>query len=282
MTQDQLIDGVAAWYDAHPINEQQIVDKLQRDGHDLENLTEEILLNYDQDHYGGIEANDALAQVAGIDDSCHVLDLGSGMGGPARYQSHRTGCRVTGLDLTASRVAGARHLTELAGLADRVSYEVGNALDMPFEDATFDVIMSQEAFCHIPGKTRLVEECARVARPGGRFVFTDILVKASCTDAQKARLHQGMSMNELNSEQDYRSDLERSGFEIVDVYDLSRDWCDVLAKRLMMYRSLKDQTVEKFGEAHFRKWDEAYAFFVGLYQTGELGGARFCARRKAI
>ncbi len=61
---------------------------------------------------------------------------------------------------------------------------------------------------------------------------------------------------------------------------MSDEWRVILIDRLAMYRSLKDQTIERFGSTHFTKWDNAYSFFVGLYETGELGGGRFLARRK--
>ena len=66
----------------------------------------------------------------------HMLDIGSGIGGPARYFAERFGCRVTGIDLTPSSATSARHLTRLLDLEDRITLEVGDALAMPFADAT--------------------------------------------------------------------------------------------------------------------------------------------------
>src|SRR4051794_33908297 len=105
------IDQVRAYYDGHPINEQQILEHLQRRGIPLDRVTEDELKEHDQDHYGGIAAVDALAEAAGIAAGTHVLDVCSGMGGPARYLAHRLGCRVTGLDLTRSRYESAGRLT---------------------------------------------------------------------------------------------------------------------------------------------------------------------------
>ena len=78
-------DRAVRFYDSHPINEQQILHDLERDGVALDGLTEDVLQNYDQDHFGGLEAVDVLAAKAGIDAASHVLDVCSGMGGPARY-----------------------------------------------------------------------------------------------------------------------------------------------------------------------------------------------------
>ena len=280
MTQDRRIGAVTEFYETHPISEHQIIEKLQADGIELANLTEDILQNHDQDHYGGVEANDALATLADIDVGCHVLDVCCGLGGPSRYLANKYGCRVTGIDLTESRIFGAKSLTEMVGLAGQVTFQTASALDLPFSDMTFDVAISQEAFCHIPDKDRLVAQCARVLKPGGRLAFTDILVTDSTTDGTRERLQQEMAFLELGSQTTYRHQLEREGCVVVDVQDIGEEWRHILIDRLALYRSLKDQTVRRFGSAHFEKWDSAYSFFVGLYETGELGGGRFLARRQ--
>ena len=280
MASDGQLSAVTGFYETHPISEHQILEKMRADGIDLSGVTEDILQNYDQDHFGGIAANDALATLAAIDAGCHVLDVCCGIGGPSRYLAHNHGCRVTGIDLTQSRIEGANRLTELAGLAATVTHQCGNALHMPFEDETFDVVIGQEAFCHVPDKDRLVAECARVMKPGGRIAFTDILATDATTDATRARLQREMTFMELGSKDAYRDRFEREDCDVLEIQDLSAEWRDILVDRLAMYRSLKNQTVDRFGADHFAKWDSAYSFFVGLYETGELGGGRFLARRR--
>lgn len=278
MREDAQTEAVVDFYETHPINEWEIVEKLRQDGIASADITEEALQRYDQDHFGGLAANEALAEAAGIDAACHVLDVCCGMGGPARYFAHRLGCHVTGIDLTASRVAGARALTALVGLSDHVTFLNGNALSLPFSAGTFDVAVSQEAFCHVPQKPRLLAECVRVLRPGGRLAFTDIVTTAATDDRARARLSDGMRFNELASAADYRAMLEDLGCRVA-ITDLSAAWRDILIDRLAMYRSLKAETVARYGEAHFAAWDDNYSFFVGLYRTGELGGARVVAKK---
>jgi ubiquinone/menaquinone biosynthesis C-methylase UbiE len=279
MTNDLHLGAVSEYYNTHPINEQQIIDKLKNDGVDLAKITEDTLQNYDQDHFGGVAANDTLAALGNIDEGCHVLDVCCGMGGPSRYYAHNYGCRVTGVDLTGSRIEGATRLTAMAGLDDRVTFQCASALDLPFDDRIFDVVIGQEAFCRVPDKDRLVSQCARVLKPGGRMVFTDILATRSTTDATRERLQREMTFIELGSQEAYRRRFERAGCAVTEVQDLSDEWRVILVERLAMYRSLKAQTVERFGNDHFTKWDNAYSHFVGCYETGELGGGRFLARR---
>jgi ubiquinone/menaquinone biosynthesis C-methylase UbiE len=281
MSQQEQLRSVVRFYETHPINEQQILHDLERDGIALDGLTEEILKDYDQDHFGGLEAVDVLAEKAGIDAAAHVLDVCSGMGGPARYLAHRLGCRVTGLDITASRHEGAIRLTRLVKLDRLVDFRLGNALDMPFADATFDVVIGQEAFAHVPEKPRLIAECARVVRPGGTIAFTDILRRQGLSAAELERLRRAMTFQSLESLDGYGRLLAQCGCTVIARDDLSAWWTEVLKGRLEMYRSLKDTTIARFGEAHFRAWDETYAFFVGLFAAGRLGGGRFVARREA-
>jgi len=273
------VDRVIHFYETHPINEQQILHDLARDGVVLEGLTEAILQRYDQDHFGGLEAVDLLASKAGIGPETCVLDVCSGLGGPARYLAFHYGCRVTGLDITGSRHEGALRLTRLVGLDDRVDFRLGNALAMPFDDASFDVVLGQEAFCHVPDKARLIAECARVVRPGGVIAFTDILRRPALSAGAAARLEREMTFLALESLDGYARLLAANGCPLRERGDLSAGWTEILQQRLEMYRSLEATTVEKFGAEHFRRWDDTYAFFVGRFATGELGGGRFVARR---
>jgi cyclopropane fatty-acyl-phospholipid synthase-like methyltransferase len=270
---------VNVFYNTHPISESQVLDKLEQTGADTSILTVELLQHHDQDHFGGLAATDALARHAKINKSTHVLDLCCGLGGPARYLAYHHGCRVTGVDMNTDRLAGAVRLTERTKLQDRVLFHHANALQTGLADETFDVIVSQEAFCHIPDKKTLIAECVRLLKPGGRIVYTDILARNSMTNEIRSRLENEMVFSELSTLEQYCHLLEGKSCQVVEVEDLSDDWAQILIDRLAMYRSLKEQTVSSFGLAHFQKWDRTYSFFVDLYRSGELGGGRFVAHK---
>jgi|TARA_B110001454_G_scaffold79494_1_gene76818 ubiquinone/menaquinone biosynthesis C-methylase UbiE len=270
---------VNVFYNTHPISESQVLNKLEQTGADTSILTVELLQHHDQDHFGGLAATDALARHAKINESTHVLDLCCGLGGPARYLAYHHGCRVTGVDMNTDRLAGAVRLTERTKLQDRVLFHHANALQTGLADETFDVIVSQEAFCHIPNKKTLIAECVRLLKPGGRIVYTDILARNSMTNEIRSRLENEMAFSELSTLEQYCHLLEEKSCQVVEVEDLSDDWAQILIDRLAMYRSLKEQTVSSFGLTHFQKWDRTYSFFVDLYRSGELGGGRFMARK---
>ncbi len=279
MTRDPRLHDVTHFYDFHPISAQQILAAVQARGISHADITEEVLQHHDQDHYGGTAAVDRLMAEAGVTADDEVLDVCSGMGGPARYLAWKRGCRVTGLDLTESRVQGATQLTEAAGLSQQVRFVQGNALQMPLPDTHFTLAIAQEAFAHIPDKPQLMRECARVLRPQGRLVFSDILRRTALPDDDARRLYEGMRFSEIASADDYRRWLAGAGLRVVRVIDLSDEWTRILRERHAMYRSLQAQTVARLGIEHFERYDRAYAHFVGLYQTGVLGGALIHAAR---
>jgi sarcosine/dimethylglycine N-methyltransferase len=271
--------GVIGFYDTHPINEEEILAKLAARGANLDALTEDDLKDFDQDHYGGTDAVNALADAAGVHAGHHVLDVCSGMGGPARWLAHRHGCRVTGIDLTTSRVEGATRLTRRVGLDHRVDFKQGDATAMPFANSEFDAVVSQEAWCHIPDKRSLISECARVVRPGGVIAFTDIVLLVRMDPEEERRLAAEMFIPRPSLVSEYTELLVECFCTIERSVDLSDEWIGILVARLEMYRSLRDTTVAKFGEARYLEYDRAYSHFVGLFVNKKLGGFRVAARK---
>ena len=267
------LQAVEHFYDFHPISADQIFQAVAARQIAREDITQAVLSAHDQDHYGGTEAVDHLMGLAAITADDHVLDVCAGMGGPARYIAWKTGCKVTGLDLTASRVAGAQALTEAARLGAQVDFVHGNALEMPFDHARFTCIISQEAFAHIPRKNQLIATCARVLKPGGRMVFSDIMSHQTLSAPDAQQLYDGMRFSEIATLADYQQWFADVGMRWVRTIDLSAEWTRILVDRHAMYRSLKDTTVARLGQAHFDRYDAAYDHFVGLYQSGVLSGA---------
>lgn len=278
---DSQTAGVVHFYDTHPINEEEILAKLAARSVDVNRITEADLQEFDQDHFGGTDAVDALAERAAIQRGHHVLDVCSGMGGPARWLAHRIGCRVTGIDVTESRVESARRLADRVGLTPLVDFVHGDATAMPLSDAAYDVLISQEAWAHIPDKSSLISECARLTKPGGAIAFTSIVLRDGLTPAEQARLTAEMASPRIPAPANYSDLLQENSCAVLSCEDLSTQWTTILVNRLEMYRSLQDTTIAKFGEEHFRSWDNTYSFFVDLYRAGKLGGVRIVARRRA-
>jgi ubiquinone/menaquinone biosynthesis C-methylase UbiE len=147
---------------------------LLSDGIDPDHPTIEALAPYDHFHGRGLEATEELADMLQVSASDHVLDVGSGIGGPARYIADRLGARVTGIDLTAEFCEVARLLTQMLGLEDRVDFKQGDALAMPFADASFDGAYSMNVSMNIQDKAGFYAEIYRVLGPGGWLMLSEL------------------------------------------------------------------------------------------------------------
>ncbi|MGH7388572.1 MAG: class I SAM-dependent methyltransferase [Candidatus Rokuibacteriota bacterium] len=272
---------VIDFYDRHPISEAQVLAAVarRRGGAPAGPLGPEDLFDFDQDHYGGLAAVDALARRAGIDAASRVLDVCAGLGGPARFLAARLGCRVVALELNAGRAAGAARLTRRVGLAERVAVLRGDATALPLAAGRFDACLSQEGLLHVPDKTAVLRECHRVLRPRGRLAFTDWIAQPRLDDGERRRLEQWMAATTLQGLDGYRRLLGATGFAGIEVEDLTDEWRPILRARLEMHRALRADTVARFGEAWYREYQQVYGFFVALVEAGKLGGGRFTATR---
>jgi ubiquinone/menaquinone biosynthesis C-methylase UbiE len=128
----------------------------------------------DMIHMGGLAATDALAVMAGIAAGDSVLDIGSGVGGPARRIASRFGASVVGIELSETLHQTSMRLTGLVGLGSQVRLVQGSALALPFADGDFDVAMLQHVAMQISEKDRLFDEAARVVKPGGRLALHEL------------------------------------------------------------------------------------------------------------
>lgn len=152
-----------------------ILDALAKSGKNPDKLANTDLSGIDEFHLGWYAETDEFARELGFSRDSHVLDVGSGIGGPARHLAVALGCRVTGIDLTEEFVQVAASLTSRCGLADRVSFRQGSALTLPFEDGTFEGAVLMHVGMNIADKATLFSEIRRVLKPGARFGVYDIM-----------------------------------------------------------------------------------------------------------
>jgi sarcosine/dimethylglycine N-methyltransferase len=274
-------DGAQAtsFYTRHPISSAIILSKLRASRGNLDGVAPDELFPHDQDHYGGLAANDALAAAAQIGDGARVADFCAGLGGPARYLACRYGADVTGIELTPARVKGAAELTALVGLSDRVRVLAGNVMNVPLSDGCMDAVVSQEALLHVPDKGRALREAHRVLKAGGRLAFTDWTPHAPLSAADADLMWRGMAAQSLQNVAAYRALLEGAGFGIVAVDDLTAEWGAILGERLAMYRRLREEAERAGTPPGHDAFHPSYVRFVALVQSGTLGGARFTAQK---
>ncbi len=151
------------------------IEALRAEGKDPDNLSYQDLTKADHFHSRGKEATLELARMADLRPGQLVLDVGGGIGGPARVLAAEFGCVVTVLDLTEEYCRVGEMLTTRTGLSDKVTFKVGNALDMPFPAGSFDVVWTQHSSMNIADKERLFSEVHLVLRPAGRLAMHEIM-----------------------------------------------------------------------------------------------------------
>jgi len=192
-----------------------ILAALKAAGKDIDHLTPDDLAPVDEFHGGQRQATIRLADLLGFTGTEQVLDIGSGIGGPSRFLASRYGCQVTGIDLTAEfcRVAGM--LTRLTRLTEKVGYRQGNALDLPFEDTSFDVVWSQNASMNIADRDRLYSEMYRVLKPRGQLALQEVVAGPGGEPHYPVPWAREASISFLLTAEATRTKLESAGFRVV-------------------------------------------------------------------
>ena len=199
---------------------EKILDALAAAGKRLDALTVDDLAVTDQFHGGGKPATVRLARLAALPPGTRVLDVGGGLGGPARTLAAEFGCRVTVIDLTESYVRAATMLTERVGLADRVSHRVGNALELPFDEDAFDAVWTQNSGMNIADKERLYAGLRRVLKPGGLLALQEPMAGPNQPPVFPVMWARVASQSFLRPPEEMRAVIERTGFR-------ARAWDDV-------------------------------------------------------
>jgi MPBQ/MSBQ methyltransferase len=198
-----------------------IIAALRETGKDLARLKPEDLAPVDEFHVRGREATVELARRAALKPSSHVLDVGCGLGGSARYLAAEHQCQVIGIDLTQEYVDVANALAGMVGLSDKVACRQASALEMPFDDGTFDVVWTEHVQMNIADKHAFYREIARVTRAKGMLLFHDIF------EGKGGPLHypvpwaEESSISFLAAPEEVRKTLENLGFVIHDWVDKS-------------------------------------------------------------
>ena len=202
---------VAAHYGQKGL-EANILAALTKAGKDVDHLSIDDLSALDEFHLGWRDQTARLATDAGFSVGTKVLDVGCGIGGPARYFADRHQCRVTGLDLTPEFISAARMLTQRCGLASKASFEVGSALAMPFAAGSFDAACLIHVGMNISDKPALFAEVRRVLRGGGYFAVYDVMVVGDAPLTYPMPWSETPAASFVASAVAYRQWLGESGF----------------------------------------------------------------------
>lgn len=270
---------VIAFYNRHPISRDQILASVRGRRGSIEALQPADLYPYDQDHYGGLAAVDALAQRIGVRPGLDVVDLCAGLGGPARYLAAHYGVNVVCVELNASRAAGAYDLTGRVGLSQRVRVVRADAQHIPLKSGSVDAVISQEALLHVPDKGAALRESYRILNAGGLLAFTDWALPRELASADRDAMWRGIAAQTVQTYESYRALVTGAGFRVRSEEELTAQWGVILAERFRMYTALRDEARSAGNPEGDDAFYSAYARFVELVQAGQLGGVRLVAEK---
>lgn len=190
-----------------------ILAALSAAGYDIDALAPTALSGADEFHLGGRLATLAVLDAVRAHSPQSVLDVGCGIGGPARTIATEFGAQTVGVDLTPAFVAAATELTARVGLADQVSFQVGNALALDQPDDQFDLVTLLHVGMNIADKPKLFTELARVLQPGGRVLVYDIMRIAHGSLTLPMPWASSADHEHLAEVDDYLSALREAGLE---------------------------------------------------------------------
>jgi len=215
-----------------------------------------------------------------VSPASEVLEVGSGSGGPAVYLARRRGCRVTGVDINEHGVMNARALAEAQGIRSRTTFEVVDASGpLPFPAASFDAIVSNDAMCHIPDRLSALREWHRVARPGGRILFSDAMIVTGALSNEELAARSSIGFYLYVPPGENERVIRQAGFDLVRVLDvtenaalISRRWHDARAAH-------RDELLAREGKGNFEGLQRFLACAYRVSSERRLSRYAFVARK---
>lgn len=272
---------------AHEIKTMKLYSKVERVMNELRALgfaedaplRVEDLTPFDQYHYRGTEAVDEALDALGVGTRSHVLEVGAGIGGPARYMAYKSGCRVTALELQADLDETGARLTARCGLAGRVRHLCGDVLSGIAASQEFDALVSMLCFLHIADRAALFEQCHAALKPGAMMFVDDYYARAPLTEAEARALAEKVYCRYVPDLATWEAQLRAAGFTEIALSDHTEVWSAFVAERLAAFRAARGRQVALHGAELVDGLDDFYATVNGLFAGGRLGGVRVTARR---
>jgi len=244
-------------------------------------LLVEDLTKFDQLHYHGTDAIDIFIEKLEINEKTKILDVGSGIGGPARYLADKTGAEITAIELQSDQNNLAKDLTKKCGLSNKVNHICGDILDYDFKNQTFDAVVSWLTLYHIANHEILLKKLFDLLNPNGFFYTEDITSRINLSDADRKEIKKEIYGIHLPYFDNYISNLEQNGFKLIFSEDMSSSWTDFTKERIKKYNSEKERNIRVHGKEVYDNLNSFYNFVGQYFSNGKLGGIRVLAKKLA-
>jgi len=246
-----------------------------------EGLTASDLAAFDQYHYHGTDAVDVAIASLDIRSSDCVLEIGSGIGGPARHIASTTGARVVALELQPDLDETARDLTHRCGLSEKIEHICADVLEYSPRDGQFDAIVSWLAFFHIEQRRKLLARCKNWLKPTGSLFIEDLYARGKFTPDEEDDLSIILFSRYLPTHEVYETDFRTAGFSAIQINDMTEDWRLFTHARYEAFCRNRIQLEDVHDNEIVAGLDSFYGSVARLFRGGNLGGIRLFAKNSA-
>ncbi len=274
MSQDPALDIKTMKLYTHV---ERVERELKANGQTTGPLQAADLVAMDQLHYGGTQAVDEAIERLALTADDQVLDVGAGLGGPARHIAHRAGSAVTAVELQPDLNALGQTLTQRCGLDARITHHCGDILDTDLPKDRFDALVSWLTVLHIPQRARLFQRCHRALKAHGRLFIEDFYAPQALDADTQQRLKHEVACTYLPSLETYEDQLQQAGFASIELEDMSAEWTDFVISRLAIFRDQGPEFIGRHGQATYDALEGFYATMADLFKRGSIGGLRIQA-----
>jgi len=236
----------------------------------------------DQYHYLGLACNDEVIDILDLGrPGTRILDVGCGIGGPARYISWKSGCEIVGVDIQDQLVSAGNDITRMVGLQDRVSLIAGDVCDPSVvPEESFDAFISLLVILHIADRRSLFQSLFRATKSGGGFLIEDMVALDETFSDNETRIaKEVIGAPYLPTLSEYKDQLTQAGFVDIEFESLTPEWIKWCINRSDQYNASREDQVRMHGEKIFAQRCSFYSDVKTLFLSGKLGGFRITGRK---
>jgi len=211
-----------------------------------------------------------MADKVKLDASKKVLDVGAGYGGAARYLAKNYGCDVVALNLSEVENERDRQMNKEQGLEDKIEVLDGSFESIPYDDSSFEVVWSQDAILHSGERQKVINEVARVLKPGGEFVMTDPMQADNCPEGVLGPILERIHLSSLGSPGFYKQAAEKAGLEFIEFEDISHQLPNHYGRVLKELESREKEIAQVVSPAYIERMKKGLNHWVNGGNNGHL------------
>ena len=243
-------------------------------------LKEGDISPFDQYHYLGTDAIDDAIRSLKIDSEKKIIDIGSGIGGPARYLAEKTGCHVTALEIQPDLHAIACSLTERCGLSGSVQHLCGDILDFSERHGNFDIAVSWLSFLHISDRSSLLKKCHAILKPDGKMFIEDFYKRGEFDKEEAKVLSEDLYCAYLPTSEEYKEQLNENGFTEIELIDKTDCWKNFVRERMEKFIENRNRHVKIHNAEIVGDLEDFYKKMAQLFDGNNLGGLRVTVKKR--